>query len=259
MNCKICSSQTNYIFEALVLNKYNVKYYQCTNCNLIQTEEPFWLEEAYNSAISNLDTGILLRNNELSKKLTAILPYISENADKIKMLDYGGGYGILVRLMRDIGFNFYWYDKHCKNLFAKGFEKNEENYSIVTAFEVFEHLVSPLEEINFIFSNIGCDTLIFSTLLYENQVPTQDWWYYSFESGQHIVFYNNNTLEHLAKSLNYYFYSYGDFHIFTKNKLNYFKINYYLIRFNKFYIKNKKKLESKTFSDHLFLKNQFLT
>jgi hypothetical protein len=28
-----------------------------------------------------------------------------------------------VGMMRDVGFDFYWYDKHCVNLFAKNYEE----------------------------------------------------------------------------------------------------------------------------------------
>ena len=38
------------------------------------------------------------------------------------IVDYGGGYGLLVRLMRNSGFDFYRYDPYCANFFAKGFE-----------------------------------------------------------------------------------------------------------------------------------------
>ncbi len=39
-------------------------------------------------------------------------------------LDYAGGYGVFTRLMRDIGFDFYWHDPYTQNLFANGFEKD---------------------------------------------------------------------------------------------------------------------------------------
>ena len=60
--CKICNSRNEYLFKALVLNKYDVHYYKCNECGFIQTEEPFWLSEAYSSVITQQDIGLLYRN-----------------------------------------------------------------------------------------------------------------------------------------------------------------------------------------------------
>lgn len=57
---------------------------------------------------------------------------------------------VFVRLMRDAGFDFLHYDPLCENIFAQGFEAEltgRSGYTLVTAFEVFEHLVSPLDDI----------------------------------------------------------------------------------------------------------------
>lgn len=47
MTCKICGSETSQKFKAKILVKYDINYYHCENCGFLQTEEPFWLEEAY--------------------------------------------------------------------------------------------------------------------------------------------------------------------------------------------------------------------
>ncbi|MEJ2105601.1 MAG: hypothetical protein P8X47_13660, partial [Ignavibacteriaceae bacterium] len=62
MNCRVCNSKSKEVFSAKVLNKYNVKYYHCLSCGFLQTEEPYWLDEAYKSAIGIADTGIQKRN-----------------------------------------------------------------------------------------------------------------------------------------------------------------------------------------------------
>ena len=66
------------------------------------------------------DTGIIKRNILLAKRTSAILFFLFNK--KESFLDYGGGYGLFVRLMRDGGFNFYWNDPFTENLFARGFE-----------------------------------------------------------------------------------------------------------------------------------------
>ena len=66
---------------------------------------------------------------------------------KAKFLDYGGGYGMLVRLMRNYGFDFYYFDKYCQNLFANGFDLKDSacsRFELLTAFELFEHFSEPV-------------------------------------------------------------------------------------------------------------------
>ena len=59
MNCKICNTPSVEFVTKQVLTKYNVKYYRCSSCQFIQTEEPYWLDEAYNKAITKLDIGLV--------------------------------------------------------------------------------------------------------------------------------------------------------------------------------------------------------
>jgi 2-polyprenyl-3-methyl-5-hydroxy-6-metoxy-1,4-benzoquinol methylase len=140
MNCKICASSSTFFANAKLLNKYDVDYFKCTDCGFVQTEDPYWLAEAYSEAIAGSDIGLVTRNMNLSACAQLLIEQYF-NSDG-KFLDYGGGYGLFVRLMRDAGFNFYWSDKFCKNLFAQGFEDNgKSEYELVTAFELLEHLV----------------------------------------------------------------------------------------------------------------------
>jgi hypothetical protein len=83
---------------------------------------------------------------ETVSKVTALIRLCFPQASRF--VDYGGGYGMFVRLMRDKGFDFYRSDKYAKNLFAKQFEASETiSYDLLTAFEVFEHLVNPTDEV----------------------------------------------------------------------------------------------------------------
>ncbi|PKP59337.1 MAG: class I SAM-dependent methyltransferase [Candidatus Altiarchaeales archaeon HGW-Altiarchaeales-1] len=194
MTCKICNSDTNEVFEAKILNSYNVKYYKCKHCGFIQTEKPYWLNEAYSSAISSLDVGLVSRNLSFVPITASIIEkYFKVNG---KFLDYGGGTGLFVRLMRDKGFDFYRQDIYCENLFAQNFDINDLDdkkikFELLTAFEVFEHLKDPLIEIEKMFKL--SDSILFSTELQplENVTP-DNWWYFVPETGQHISFYSKN-------------------------------------------------------------------
>ncbi|MDY7051179.1 methyltransferase domain-containing protein [Limnospira fusiformis] len=220
--CKICGSESYFLGKGKVLNKYDVDYFQCSNCQFVQTEEPFWLDEAYSEAISTSDVGLVYRNMMLegvAKNL--IFNYFDHAA---QFLDYGGGYGLFVRLMRDAGFDFYWSDKFCDNIFAKGFEfesseKGDIAFELVTAFEVFEHLVNPISEIEKILKY--SQNILFTTELLPNSNPKPDeWWYYVLHEGQHISLYTLKSLSVIATKYNLNLYSDGrSRHLMTAKEL----------------------------------------
>ena len=108
VQCKICNNRTIAIFTTELLEKYSVRYDQCQNCKFIQTEHPFWLPEAYQSAMTALDVGLIWRNLEFSKLVPPILELFSQSDSSY--IDYGGGYGMFVRMMRDLGYDYYLHD-----------------------------------------------------------------------------------------------------------------------------------------------------
>src|SRR5580698_2965112 len=133
--CKVCGEFSELFDEAQVLRKYRVKYFRCAGCGFIQTEDPYWLEEAYSSAIARQDVGILERNLLNRELTTAVLNLLYPGVQK--SVDFGGGHGIFVRLMRDRGFDFTWYDTHASNDYARGFEYQKgDPCDFLTSFEV---------------------------------------------------------------------------------------------------------------------------
>jgi hypothetical protein len=80
---------------------FRVKYFECPNCNYVQTEKPYWLDIAYSSAINISDVGIMKRNNFNVNVVIVTLLILKKL--KAKVLDFAAGYGILVRLLRDKG------------------------------------------------------------------------------------------------------------------------------------------------------------
>lgn len=211
------------IFTASVLKKYSAPYEICNNCGFLRATDPHWLEEAYSSAIAAADTGLVARNISLSSKVAGALYWVMDERGEGRYLDAAGGYGMFTRLMRDMGFDFYWADKYCNNLIAPGFEYNPEigRCNAVTAMEVLEHLVDPAAFIEEALAATGAQTLIFTTELYEGAPPQPDeWWYYTFETGQHIGFFQQRTLETLGSRLGLKFASANGLHILSKTAVN---------------------------------------
>ncbi|GHV65486.1 hypothetical protein FACS1894199_06300 [Bacteroidia bacterium] len=238
----------NFHDNGLILNKYNITYHICPTCGFIQTEHPYWVDESYSNAIAAADTGCIFRNLSNSADLLFLMKFIENTL----CLDFGGGHGVLTRIMRDYGFNFEHYDKYAENLFANGFEGSlEQKYNLITSFENFEHFVNPMEEIEKLI-NIT-DVLYFSTeIIPANNPKINDWWYYVPSTGQHISFYSIKTLQYIANKYKLYFYTNShSIHIFSKKPIAkafffYLRIYNKICRMNlQKYFKN----ESKTWED----------
>lgn len=207
------------IFTGTILNKYSCEYHRCPQCDFLFIPDPSWLKEAYSAAIAATDVGLLSR---IQLYFPIIKNFIEENklfCESSAFLDYGGGYGILTRIMRDQGYNFFHYDKYCENLFARYFDlehygHSHNNFSLVTAIEVFEHLDDPLATIQELFSL--SDTIFFTTELVGDTVDP-NWWYFASETGQHISFFSMRTLAEIGKIFGATCTSFANMHCLTKN------------------------------------------
>jgi hypothetical protein len=210
-------------FSTKVMGKYTASYEACNKCGLLAVRDPHWLEEAYSRPIASADTGLVMRNFDLASKVAGVLYCLVGERGGGRYLDVAGGYGLLTRLMRDIGFDFYWSDKYCENIISPGFEYDQEMgiCRAVTAFEVLEHLTDPASFIKETLSKYVADFFLFSTELYEGTPPLPgDWNYYAFATGQHVAFYQRRTLEALATKLGLHFASANRLHVFSRTPVS---------------------------------------
>jgi ferredoxin len=211
--CKICNSSGDIFAESQVMRVYRAQWWQCGNCGFVCPVEAPWLAEAYKSAINFSDVGLVSRSINASNDTCGFLSQVKQLHGPY--CDYGGGYGLFVRLMRDRGHNFFWSDPYCENLFAKMFEGNrQQHFEMVTAFEVFEHLEDPHHGLKEMldFSKV---ILISTCLLPKPRPLPEDWWYYGLDHGQHISLYTTEALQILAEShgLRYKYLKYN-YHLF---------------------------------------------
>jgi hypothetical protein len=216
--CRLCGEDALPFGSARILASLEVGYYRCRACGFVQTEEPYWLERAYEQPIAKIDLGIISRNIDLADTTSAVISMLFDSGGRF--LDWGAGYGILVRMMRDRGFDFYWRDPFCDNLFAQGFEWNDGTRAeLVTSFEVLEHLPRPVNDCARM-AEIA-DNLLVSTLLLPEPAPALgDWWYYALEGGQHVSLYSRRSLTVLADQIGMFAASNrgGSVHLLTRSR-----------------------------------------
>lgn len=213
--CRVCTHETRRLFEGPLL-KQTVSYHECPQCGYVQTEEPTWLAEAYAQAINLSDTGIMARNERNARLVLRTVALLGLWRGKV--IDFAGGYGLLVRMLRDRGIDAWWQDSYATNLVARGFEAAPGTKAdLVTAFEAFEHFVKPGEELERL-AGFG-DNILFSTDLIPDPAPAPGtWWYYGVEHGQHVGFLRRRTLEWLAAKTGRHLVTDGKrVHLLTKN------------------------------------------
>lgn len=197
--CLVCEGATEAFGTQRVLGRHDAEYRRCRACGYVAIVDPHWLPEAYGTAIAALDTGIVARNLWLADATTALLSTAMREVRTA--VDYGGGTGLLVRLMRDRGHDFHWLDAYSPNLLAIGFEAVPgASYDLATAFELVEHLPDPMG--GFERLRALAPRLLLSTEVLPDPAPAPGtWWYYAPEAGQHIGFFTVRALAVVAERL----------------------------------------------------------
>lgn len=216
--CRLCGGRTLAKFQRLVLGQYWVWYSECERCCALQTERPFWLEEAYQSSLTRLDLGAVDRTLR-NRGLLLVLGFVLGIGHR-RILDYGGNDGLLARLMRDVGFNAYYLDEYETRDISGGFrirdpEPTKGGWEVVTAFEVFEHLERPRCDLAKIFS-LKPPFILISTRVYRSGYG-ETWDYLAPELGQHVFFFSEEALRRVAADYGYRLCSNGSLHLFIRN------------------------------------------
>lgn len=229
--CRLCGKIAVRVLGVSMRNR-PTDLFLCDHCDYLQTEQPTWLDQAYSdNPIDISDTGILQRQ---VKALNATVATYMALGLSGPVLDDAGGYGLLVRRLRDHGLVAFWHDAYTQNLFARGFEWHHRSLmnatgrpGMITLFEVLEHLVDPVHEMAERLKK--SDHVLLSTTLRPEQVPQEDWVYYGLDHGQHVGFFSVRSLEQLAMMLKVRVLTDGKtLHLFTRSKLSYWKWKLYL-------------------------------
>ena len=208
INCKCCGQNTAEYYDSVDLNKnceehkgqlkldkanVEIAYHKCSHCGFLFTAafDGFtgedWGNHIYNDDYILVDPDY---TGSRAKGSASLIKQMFPNEDKPKILDFGGGKGILAETLNKEGFSVDTYDPYSgvNNI------KPEHKYKIIFSFEVVEHSPNPIQTFNEIFELLDDGgVVIFSTLLQPNDFPGISWWYAGPRNG-HISLHTPNSM-----------------------------------------------------------------
>jgi SAM-dependent methyltransferase len=196
-----------------------IYYALCGKCGFCFAPELVqWKLEEFEERIYN-DEYVLVDPDyvEIRPRANAasLISMFGDRARSIKHLDYGGGSGLLVKLLNESRWQSVSYDPFVDK--AVNVEQLGK-FDLITAFEVFEHVPdvrSLMSNLRTLLSPNGL--VLFSTLLSDGNIHSNQrlsWWYASPRNG-HISLFSRNSLATLARSYGVNFGSFSaGFHVF---------------------------------------------
>jgi Methyltransferase domain len=198
IDCRLCGGASAKAFSHRVIAKYDVDYFQCGTCGGIETEAPYWLDEVYTSDIQPEDSNYLSRNLGVFHTVRYFLKHLSIKADPV-VLDFGGGLGLVPRLLREHGVNAFNHDTYTVSPFVD-VKWNGSRPDFIVSSEVFEHLAEPAAEIAALFAHQP-DYVYVRTWRYFGQ--GKDWEYFGPDHGAHVFIYTDKAMQYIADKYGY--------------------------------------------------------
>lgn len=212
--CPICFKKAPVLFfcdlnktyggiNILGVSNKNIHYATCHSCNFSFAVEMYgwkvndFKKYIYNDEYIKVDPDYTIVRpmrmfDVLTKERFVNFP------TTYKHLDYGGGSGVLSKLLREKGWNSRSYD-----LFVDGKEdlKKIGKFDLITTYEVFEHVSNVNELICNLKSLLNTNGIIHFTTLTSDGYLSADWWYAAPRNG-HISLFSRKSLKILANKFN---------------------------------------------------------
>ncbi len=180
-----------------------VYYHQCSQCGLVFTRafdawnKSDYLEHIYNDDYVKVDPDYTARRPQDAAEL--VEGFIEGR--KFKMLDYGGGNGMMAGLLRKRGLDCVSWDPMQKD----DVRPVSAQFDLITSFEVFEHTPTPVESTQEALEFLKPETgmLLFSTLTIDT-LPARavNFGYFAPRNG-HITIYTRKALAMLFARFGY--------------------------------------------------------
>jgi SAM-dependent methyltransferase len=169
-----------------------VPFRRCTACGFLFTEcFDDWTAADFKRAIYN-DDYIRLDPDYAERRprenASMVIRHLYEDRARLRVLDYGGGTGLLARYLRDAGFACAETFEPFNPQYAR---RPDGPFDVVTCFETLEHLTDPLAgiaDMTGLLSPAG--VVLFSTLLQPADFDRlgMAWWYVGPRNGHVSLF-----------------------------------------------------------------------
>jgi SAM-dependent methyltransferase len=231
--CKCCGAQAScygvvdfhkncehYRRNALEVSGIPIYYHRCPTCEFIFTTafDHFTTEDfaryIYNEEYPLIDPDY----KEARPRANAgILCNLFQVIKPRRMLDYGGGSGVLAETLRTVGFGpVETYDP-----FVPRFRtKPSDRFDCVVCFEVVEHSTDPASlfaDMNETLTDSGI--ILFSTLVQPADIDRQglNWWY-AAPRNAHVSLFTKMSLHKVGERFGFYLGSFSEsYHVFFRD------------------------------------------
>lgn len=190
----------------MALSGVPVYYRRCERCSFVFTAafDGWGIDEfrrhIYNSDYAQVDPDYAEARPAGNARLVA--ESFAASRKTMRILDYGGGSGLLAERLRAQGFDAETYDP-VSDPVSEVDALPEGQFDLVTAFEVLEHLPQPREAISEMAGMLKEEgAILFSTLAQPPAFQREglNWWYAAPRNG-HISLYSTAALAWLFKPL----------------------------------------------------------
>ncbi len=181
--------------KRLPLSGIPIYYHRCPQCGFLFADGfRAWSPDDFRQRIYNADYATVdpdVVEVRPSRDARAMDQVFRNHKAVIRALDYGGGNGRFVEVLRGLGYQAWGYDP----LTGAG-ERPAVRANLVTAFEVLEHVHRPYEALDDLLSFLDEDgVVLFTTLLQPEDFDRigLGWWYVGPRNG-HIGIHSRRSL-----------------------------------------------------------------
>ncbi len=206
---KSCEDARRQVFE---LSGMPIYYYRCPRCELLFTTAcDRFSPEDFRTLIYNHDYALVDPDYREARPRgnAAMLARLFPTVKPRRLLDYGGGNGLLAERLGPHGFP----DARCYDPFVPAFAARPAgSFDCITSFEVVEHSTDPLCAFADMSSFLAEEGLIlFSTVLQPPDLGGQrmNWWYVAPRNG-HVSLFARKSLQVVSRGLGLQFGSFND-------------------------------------------------